>query len=74
MHSIFGGEFDGDASKANQAVRQDLDPISSQRILPHIFLSVADSLSSPGIISTEVEIEFNPIRSTQIHQREVDLS
>ena len=87
MRSISSREFNQDASKAKRATEKEPVFITDRGTPAHVLLtiedyykltgngqSVADSLSVPGMTDGEAEIEFNPVRSTQVAQREVDLS
>ena len=87
MRSISSREFNQDASKAERATEKEPVFITDRGTPVHVLLtiedyykltgnsqSVADSLSVPGMTYGEAEIEFNPVRSTQVAQREVDLS
>ena len=89
MHSISSREFDQDIGKAKQATQQGPVFITDKGAPALVLLtaadyyklvgstqSVADLLAISGATSNEAEaeIEFDPIRSTQIKQREIDLS
>ncbi|MEO0769398.1 MAG: type II toxin-antitoxin system prevent-host-death family antitoxin [Cyanobacteria bacterium J06649_4] len=87
VHSISSREFNQDVSKAKRATEQGPVFITDRGTPAHVLLtvedyykltgnaqSVADLISMPVTNADEAEIEFNPIRSSQVAQREVDLS
>ena len=87
MHSISSREFNQDVSKAKRATEQGPVFITDRGTPAHVLLtvedyyrltgngqSVADSLSMPRMTDEEADSEFNPVRSTQVAQREVDLA
>ena len=87
VHSISSREFNQDVGKAKRATAQGPVFITDRGTPAHVLLtvedyykligntqSVADLLSMSVTNADEAEIEFNPIRSTRIVYREVDLS
>ncbi|MEO0458203.1 MAG: type II toxin-antitoxin system Phd/YefM family antitoxin [Cyanobacteria bacterium P01_A01_bin.114] len=83
MHSISSREFNQDVGKAKRAAEQGPVFITDRGTPAHVLLtihdyykltgtgeSVADLLSMPD----SAGFEFNPIRSTEVALREVDLS
>ena len=83
MYSISSREFNQDVGKAKRAAEQGPVFITDRGTPAHVLLtiddyykligtaeSVADLLSMPE----SAEFEFNPIRSTGVALREVDLS
>ncbi|MGB3765549.1 MAG: type II toxin-antitoxin system Phd/YefM family antitoxin [Phormidesmis sp.] len=87
MHSISSREFNQDVSKAKRATEQGPVFITDRGTPAYVLLtveayyklvegtqSVADLLAMPGMTDRAANIEFDPVRSTQVAQREVDLS
>ena len=87
MHSISSREFSQDVGRAKRATKQGPVFITDRGTPAYVLLtvedyykltgggqSVADSLSMPGMTDEDADIEFNPVRSTQVAQRAVDLS
>ncbi|MEM8505815.1 MAG: type II toxin-antitoxin system Phd/YefM family antitoxin [Cyanobacteria bacterium P01_D01_bin.1] len=87
MYSISSREFNRDVGKAKRATAQGPVFITDRGTPAHVLLtiddyyeligntqSVAALISMPVTNANEAEIEFSPIRTAQVAQREVDLS
>lgn len=86
MHSISSREFNQDVAKAKRATTQGPVFITDRGTPAHVLLtvedyykltgnikSVADLLSMPGMSSDAAEIDFDPVRSSEVVARKVEL-
>ena len=87
MNSISSREFNQDVGRAKRATAKGPVFITDRGTPAHVLLavedyyklvgnaqSVVDLISMPVTNADEAEIEFNPTRSAQVTQREVNLS
>lgn len=87
MHSISSRDFNHDVGKAKRATAHGPVFITDRGIPAYVLLtveayyeltgsapSVIDLLSMSGMTDEEANIEFDPIRSTRVAPRAVDLS
>ena len=83
MHSISSREFNQDVSKAKRAAEQGPVFITDRGTPAHVLLTIEDyhklvgqeeSVAALLSMPESADIEFTPIRSTEVAKRAVDFS